>query len=102
MATPEQYIPNTTNPLSDKQTEVLHVIARGNPDGSPVDAYQLQARLSYQPKMDSVKFILRYMVAQKRVKVVGKEKRIRPETQRAYQTPVYAVTELGRSLIYAY
>ena len=104
MATPEQYIPDLTNPLSEKQREVLHVIARGNADGSAVDRDQLMSRLSYAPTMNCVIFILRYMVAQNRVVKVGIERRLRSNKQghlRYHNVATYRITSLGRSFISA-
>lgn len=99
MATPEQYIANTTTPISDKQAEVLNVVARGNPDGSYVDRHQIRDRLSYDPHIQSVHFILRYMVAQKRIEIAGKELRQKKEGGARFRTRVYRLTELGRSFI---
>lgn len=101
MATPEQHIANKTNPISKKQAEVLSVIARGNPDGSHVDWHQIRERLSYNPKLDAVRFILRYMIAQRRVEALDLELRQKQDTGIRFKTRVYKVTELGRSFISA-
>lgn len=101
MATPEQYISNSTRPISMKQAEILNVIARGNPDGSYVDRHQLRDRLSYNPHVQSVHFSLRYMVAQKRVEVAGKELRTHEKFTGSFQTRIYRITELGRLFISA-
>ncbi|MBE0438051.1 MAG: hypothetical protein IBX56_19910 [Methylomicrobium sp.] len=100
MAAPEKYIFPYSTSISEKQIEVMSVIARGNPDGGYVDVYQILERVSYTESLGAVKFILRYMMAQKRVEKAGKARRERlwGEGKRGvYFRPltVYRLTQKG-------
>ena len=100
MATPEQYISNTTQSISMKQAEILSAIARCNADGTYLDKNQLREVLSYKPNRDAVTFSLRYMLAQKRIEVAGREKRLSSSNQKKTMK-TYRITILGRSFISA-
>jgi hypothetical protein len=100
MATPEQYISDKIVRLSDKQSEALSIIARGNEDGTYVSLEQLQKRLSHKPDQRAVHFMFRYMLAQKRIEIASKTfaepngKRGRPKVNLRLR-----ITELGRHFI---
>ena len=99
MATPEQRMSERPASLSLKQASVLKVIARGNPDGTPVTRKQILERINYEAKMDSVVFILRYMLAQKRItkaKMGDLPESIRWDKD---SVVVYTITDTGRMLI---
>lgn len=100
MASPEKYISKHTYIVTEKQAEVLNIIARANADGSFVDRHQIRDRVSYDPHINCIIFILRYMLAQKRIEIVGREKRL-SGAGRICNTAVYKITGLGRSFIVA-
>jgi len=100
MATPEQYITDNPRPVSEKQIEVLRIIARGNPDGSPVDMWQILERVSYPATSNTIRFILRYMRAQGRIKVAGMFDRPCGESKSMVRSlKTFIITDLGLMLI---
>ena len=96
---PEQGVANVTRAISYKQAEILNIIARGNSDGSYVDRHQIRNRLSYDPHIQSVHFALRYLFAQGRIEIVGKEVRVSTHVEVNCKTRVYRISELGKLFI---
>lgn len=61
--------------LTDKQLEVLRVIAERNPDGSLADLDQVIERASYKPTKQAIQFSIRALVGHKLIVKEGSEHR---------------------------
>lgn len=48
--------------LTQKQSEILKLVIKGNPDGTFLDLDQLLDRLSYKPTKQALQFSIRYMI----------------------------------------
>ena len=90
---PSQDIPT----VGPEQTQVLNIIMRGNDDGSHVDKFQILKRVNYTDKIQSVWFIIRYMLVQKRIAKAGRQRRMAAKIVSNAQT--YKITNFGKSLI---
>ncbi len=61
--------------LTQKQRELVDVISRGNPDGTPTDLDEIVERLSYKPSKQSLQFSLRALIAHGLIEKLEKDKR---------------------------
>jgi hypothetical protein len=57
--------------LTVKQTEVIGLLSKGNPDGSPMDMNQLCERLSYKPSKEALVFTIRFLIKRELVEKLG-------------------------------
>jgi len=104
MATPEKYIAPCSTLISEKQLEILSIVARGNPDGSYVDTFQVLERASYTDSLEAIRFILRYMIAQGRIERADYAERSREWGRggrgvHSRKTPVFKITDNGLFLL---
>lgn len=75
--------------LTDKQLEVLRVIAEANTDGTLADLDEVIERVSYKPTKQAIQFSIRALVGHELIEKQGAEKR------RGRNRVLLAVTPLG-------
>lgn len=61
--------------LTQKQLELLSIISKANPDGSPTDLNEIIERLSYKPTKEAVQFSIRALIAHELIEKVGSDNR---------------------------
>lgn len=76
--------------LTQKQTEILSIVAKGNADGTLADLDEVIARASYKPTKQAIQFTIRALVEHGLIEKRGQEKR------RNRMRVVFGVTDLGR------
>lgn len=83
-----------TRQISKKQKEILNIVARGNPDGTPVTRQQVLERVTYETNLNSVWFIMRYIMGKK---FIEPYELMRVGEARSNRT--FIITPLGRHYI---
>lgn len=78
--------------LSAKQTEILTVIVRMNPDGTFVDLDQLIERLSYKPSKEAIQFSLRHLIGRELIEKKPVELR-RGAQRRVFSPTIHGYAE---------
>jgi DNA-binding MarR family transcriptional regulator len=76
--------------LTDKQLEVLRVIAEANPDGTLADLDEVIERAAYKPTKQAIQFSIRALIGHELIEKRGAEKR------RGRNRVLLAVTPLGQ------
>lgn len=61
--------------LTQKQVEVLRVIAAGNTDGTDADLDEILERVSYKPTKQAIQFSIRALIEHGLIEKTGAEKR---------------------------
>lgn len=75
--------------LTDKQLEVLRVIAEANTDGTLADLDEVIERVSYKPTKQAIQFSIRALIGHELIEKRGAEKR------RGRNRVLLAATPLG-------
>ena len=76
--------------LTEKQLEVIRVIAEANTDGTPADLDEILERVSYKPTKQAIQFSIRALIEHGLIEKVGSENR------RGRRRTLIAATLLGQ------